>query len=322
MVARVTRMTKRRLGELLRAEGLVTEDQVQAALVEQRKSNLFLGEAMVKLGFVTEEAIASTIAQQFNLPYIASEQYQVDKAVLDVFPESLAWEYQFLPLERIGPVLIIVGSGLMNHDVLSELERISGCKICQFVGTWNDIRRALDEHFKDRKKDDDADLTSLGKMLLEGDSDDDAGVIAPVEESELAQDLAEAVGSNTGLEEALAAVGAQVQGLSDDQLESGVSNLPSDDDDDTPLPPVAVPAPAAQSDEQKPAASARFPNTSGRLSAFAGNAPKLSKSGINKAASPAGGEDGQAADGDGQQPKGGSKKGPPTKGGLLGFLKK
>lgn len=159
-------MTKRRLGELLRAEGLITDDQLRAALEEQRKSNLFLGEALVKLGFVSEEVIAATIVQQFNLPFIAAGQFTIAPDVLNIFPERMYFEYQFLAVDKIGRTLVIVGAGLMNHDVLDELERLSGCKVCQFVSTWKEIKATIDANAKDFKKEQ-SDLSSLGSMLLD-----------------------------------------------------------------------------------------------------------------------------------------------------------
>jgi hypothetical protein len=159
-------MTKRRLGELLQAEGLITEDQVRAGLEEQRKSNLFLGEALVKLGFVSEEAIAHTIVQQFSLPFLSALQYQIAIDVLNIFPERMYYEYQFIAIDKIGKVLLIVGAGLMNHDVLDELERLSGCKVCQYVSTWKDIRSTIEKHAKDLRKEQ-SELSSLGNMLLD-----------------------------------------------------------------------------------------------------------------------------------------------------------
>jgi|GEM_PF-1467294 len=159
-------MTKRRLGELLQAEGLVSEEQVRQGLEDQRKSYLFLGEALVKLGFVSEEIIAQTIVQQFSLPFMSAQQYQITPQVINLFPERMYYEYQFVAADRIGKVLIIIGAGLMNHDVLDELERLSGCKVCQFVSTWKDIRAALDKYAKDIKKEQSS-LTSLGTMLLD-----------------------------------------------------------------------------------------------------------------------------------------------------------
>jgi hypothetical protein len=160
-------MTKRRLGELLQAEGLVTEDQVRAGLEEQRKSSLFLGEALVKLGFVSEEAIAHTIVQQFSLPFMSANQVSISIDVLTIFPERMYYEYQFIAVDKLAKVLIIVGAGLMNHDVLDELERLSGCKVCQFVSTWKDIKSALDKHAKDLRKEQQSELSSLGTMLLD-----------------------------------------------------------------------------------------------------------------------------------------------------------
>jgi len=171
-------MTKRRLGELLRAEGLITDDQLRAALEEQRKSNLFLGEALVKLGFVSEEVIAATIVQQFNLPFIAAGQFTISPDVLNTFPERMYFEYQFLAVDKIGRTLIIVGAGLMNHDVLDELERLSGCKVCQFVSTWKEIKATIDANAKDFQKEQ-SDLSSLGSMLLDAEEAKPAAPVKP-----------------------------------------------------------------------------------------------------------------------------------------------
>jgi hypothetical protein len=151
-MARVTRMTKRRLGELLRAEGLITEEQVSRALEEQRTRNLFFGEALVYLGFITEEKIAETIARQFCLPYLSARQYRIKREVLELFPERLLREYQFVPLDFLGDRLVIICAGLTSRDILDELERLAEKRVCQYIGTWSDIRAALDGLFKGRAK--------------------------------------------------------------------------------------------------------------------------------------------------------------------------
>jgi len=162
-------MTKRRLGELLQAEGLISDEQLRQGLEEQRRSNMFLGEALVKLGYVSEEAIAQTIVQQFSLPFISANQYNIGIDVLNLFPERMYYEYQFVALDKIGKVLVICGAGLMNHDVLDELERLTDCKVCQFVSTWKDIRNVLEKYAKDLRKEQE-NLSNLGAMLLEGNA--------------------------------------------------------------------------------------------------------------------------------------------------------
>lgn len=298
-------MTKRRLGELLRAEGLVTEDQVKLALTEQRKSNLFLGEALVKLGFVTEDAIASTISQQFGLPFLALDQYTIAKNVLDLFPESMLREYQFMPIDKIGNVLIIAGAGLMNHDVLDELERMSSCRVCQYVGTWKDITASIENNYKDRKKDPakDEGLSSLGNMLL---SDEEPVAEAPVEENDLADAVNAVTGSTSSvLEEALAAI------------EGGGKPVPQASGSPSPAISPVSGLPATASSGKLPSTAA-----SGRISAFAGGKPPpQSTSGLKKAV-PAGQPAGQAGQSEKTPAKKPGESAGVPKGGLLGFLKK
>lgn len=166
-----TRPTKRRIEEILWSEGLLTEDQIRETLAEQRRSNLFITEALVTLGFVTEDQIAATISKRCNLPSLRAEQYEIAKDVLDLFPETMLREYQFIPLDRIGNVLIILGATLLDRDVLREIQRLSGGQIYQYVGMWTDIRQAIDRLYR-KEEGEGANLTSLGKLLLsEGESD-------------------------------------------------------------------------------------------------------------------------------------------------------
>ena len=147
-MVRITRMTKKRLGELLSDEGLVNEEQIQEALRAQRKTGELLGEVLVRLEYVSEVDIAQTIVTQFGLPYIAVKQYYVTDDVMAVFPEQLMRKYQFVPLDKIGNIITIAVGGLINFDVLTELETTSKGRIQVFVSTWSEIKSAIDAQFK------------------------------------------------------------------------------------------------------------------------------------------------------------------------------
>ncbi|MHC4915008.1 MAG: GspE/PulE/PilB domain-containing protein [Planctomycetota bacterium] len=150
-MVRITRMTRKRLGELLRDEGLVTDEQIEEALASQRKTGELLGEVLVRLGYVTEYDIAKTIVTQFGLPYISVKQYFRSDEVMTLFPERLMRQYQFIPLDKIGNVIAIAVGGLLNFDVLSELEHTSGAYIQVYVATWSEIKTEIEEHFKSAK---------------------------------------------------------------------------------------------------------------------------------------------------------------------------
>lgn len=292
-MARITRMTKRRLGELLRAEGLITDEQLRAALEEQRKSNLFLGEALVKLAFVSEEVIAATIVQQFNLPFVSAGQFTITPEVLHIFPERMYFEYQFIAVDKIGRTLIIVGAGLMNHDVLDELERLSGCKVCQFVSTWKEIKSTLDSHAKEFQKAQSSELSSLGSMLLDEASPGQKAAATPAPSAKPA-----------GLPSATPAPAAAMPLKPKPPM--------------PPPPPVARPATAAPT--ARPISPLPPPATPAPMSpkpaVLAGVRPPAKASNSSLVAVPAGAKSGEA-------PKAPAPQGPPSTGkGLLGLFKK
>ncbi|HLX64651.1 MAG TPA: hypothetical protein VKX17_25485 [Planctomycetota bacterium] len=166
-MARASRTPKIRLGELLIAAGLVTEDKVRHGLEEQRRNNLFLGEALVNLGYVTEEGIAQAIIQHFNLPFLSATQFNIPPEVFNLFPERMYNEYQFIAVDKIDRVIIIVAAGPMNQDMMEELERVSECKICHYVSTWTDIHAAIQRNSKELGGQAQVELTGLGSMLLD-----------------------------------------------------------------------------------------------------------------------------------------------------------
>jgi len=147
-MVRITRMTKKRLGELLKDEGLLTDAQITEALGEQRKSGELLGEVLVRLEYVTEEDIAKTIVAQFGLPYIDVGQYFVPDEVIGLFSPEMMQKYQFFPLDRIGGVVTIAVGGLLNFDVLAELEGKTGCRIQVYVSTWSSVRQAIEKQLE------------------------------------------------------------------------------------------------------------------------------------------------------------------------------
>lgn len=166
-MARTSRTPKIRLGELLVAAGLVTDDKIRQGLEEQRRNNLFLGESLVQLGFVSEEAIAQAIIQHFNLPFLSASQFTIPPEVFNLFPERMYHEYQFIAVDKIERVIIIIAAGPINQDMMEELERVSECRICHYVSTWRDIVAAIQRNSKDLGGDAQVELTGLGSLLLE-----------------------------------------------------------------------------------------------------------------------------------------------------------
>jgi len=110
------------LGALLLRDGLVREDELQAALEEQRGSGKRLGEVLVERGTVTRTQVARVLAEQHELPFIELAESDVQIEAATLLPEDLARRYTALPvtIEPDDSVLVAVAdpTNVMHSDEL------------------------------------------------------------------------------------------------------------------------------------------------------------------------------------------------------------
>src|SRR5439155_11623356 len=85
--------SKMQLGELLLRSGHLTQDELEAALSEHKAKGLKLGEALLQLGFVSEETLLRCLGQQLNIPFIRVREGTCDPAVVKLVPRPKAEAY-------------------------------------------------------------------------------------------------------------------------------------------------------------------------------------------------------------------------------------
>lgn len=168
-MARMTRATRKRLGEILMDQGVLQAEQLMAALQEQKRTGELLGETLVRLNYATEDDIAGCIVMQFGLPFISVKKYNISDEMTNIFPPRLLTQYQFLPMDRMGGVIVVAAGTLLTPDILSELEQMSQSRIQVYVGRQSEIREILASKFASKEEPEEPEptkLTGLGSMLL------------------------------------------------------------------------------------------------------------------------------------------------------------
>lgn len=91
-------MTTLRIGELLKTKGLLTDAQLNLALVQQSITGDLLGETLMKLGFVSSKEIAQALATQAGMDFIDLHGYVIPDDALRLVPRDIAERMGFLPL--------------------------------------------------------------------------------------------------------------------------------------------------------------------------------------------------------------------------------
>ena len=76
-------MKRIRIGDLLVAQQLITEDQLGEALAEQKITGRKLGRQLVEMGFVEENTLLSLLSEQLNIPFVELKQFRFDPDLME-----------------------------------------------------------------------------------------------------------------------------------------------------------------------------------------------------------------------------------------------
>ncbi len=89
---------RKRIGEILKEWGVVTDKQVRDAVERQGRSGRRLGEVLISMDACTERDVTKALALQFNMEFVDLDIGTIDPQVLEMIPEAMMREYQVLPL--------------------------------------------------------------------------------------------------------------------------------------------------------------------------------------------------------------------------------
>ena len=153
-----------RLGDLLMKEGLITKDQLDKALAEQRSSGTRLGYSLVKLGFVQETEITKMLARQYRMPAVDLARFEVDPKIVKMIPGDIALKHLVLPLKREGRTLTVAMADPTNMGVIDDLKFITRYDIFPVIAGEYTLRQALEKHYEQTDQ-------QLDKLIEEMDAE-------------------------------------------------------------------------------------------------------------------------------------------------------
>jgi type II secretory ATPase GspE/PulE/Tfp pilus assembly ATPase PilB-like protein len=123
MSAQVAPAAKRHIGQILIAQGILTEDQLRIALLEQLKTNQPVGKLLVNLGFVSEATLRDALSEKLGLQSVDLTQIVVDSVALKLVPREFARRHHIFPvaLDRETRKLIIALADTNNIVALDQV---------------------------------------------------------------------------------------------------------------------------------------------------------------------------------------------------------
>ncbi len=136
-----------KLGELLTKAKLISPQQLERALEEQKQAGGRVGEHLVRLGFVTEEDILDCLSQQYGVPSINLRHFDIDESIIRLIPADVARKYQFIPVSKTGATLTVAMSDPTNVFAMDDITFITGYRVEPVVASEEALREAIDKYY-------------------------------------------------------------------------------------------------------------------------------------------------------------------------------
>ncbi len=156
---------------------MITKEQLDKALQEQRSNGQRLGYNLVKMGFVQETEITKMLARQYRMPAVDLARFEVDPKIVKMIPGDVAQKHVVLPLKRDGRTLTVAMADPTNLTVLDDLKFITRYDIFPVIAGEYTLRNAIDKYYEQVDQ-------QLDSLLKDIEAEEGEGELEVVEQKE------------------------------------------------------------------------------------------------------------------------------------------
>jgi type IV pilus assembly protein PilB len=136
-----------RLGDLLLAQGLISQETLNAALISQRESGKMIGAVLVDMGAVNQRTLLQQLAHQKRVPYIEPSLGMIDREIIGLASPDYMEKNLFVPFSRSEDgILTIVVSDLANQGTIAAIDSLFSTEVRLALGPLAEIKQTIDDY--------------------------------------------------------------------------------------------------------------------------------------------------------------------------------
>jgi len=176
---------KKRLGEILVKNGLLTEETLKQVLIDQKKTDLKLGQYLIRNGIVLEKQIIDLLSEQLNIKKYQMNDFPLDLDVVRYIPIEIAQKNQVVPLKIKGNLLMVAMVDPLEIITLDSIEKLNNIEVEPVICSESEINQLINSMYGTQ-----SDLGDIiGSMEVESKVEDETGNKDEVQVASL-QDMA------------------------------------------------------------------------------------------------------------------------------------
>lgn len=141
-------MARKKMGEILIEKDIISQKDLDQALLRQKESHKPLGKILEDMDIVLEEDIAKALSTQFGFPYVKNfSRYRFPQEVLDKLNAETALAHLVFPLKIDKKTLYLAMSNPLDMALQSDLSFKLAMRISPCVATPGEIKSAIKKHY-------------------------------------------------------------------------------------------------------------------------------------------------------------------------------
>ncbi|HWP95940.1 MAG TPA: ATPase, T2SS/T4P/T4SS family [Syntrophomonadaceae bacterium] len=137
---------KRLTGEIMVQMGVISQEQLVAALDEQKRTKEKLGRILVQRGILTEQQLIETLEFMLGIPHVQMSQVEVDPELVKIVPVHLVRIHKVLPVARRKNTLTLAMSDPLNHQAIEDIQMATGLNVIPVLAGENDLDIAIRQY--------------------------------------------------------------------------------------------------------------------------------------------------------------------------------
>ena len=138
---------KKRLGEILVKNGLLTEEKLKQILIDQKKTDLKFGQYVIRQGIVQEKQIIDLLSEQLNIKKYQLNDFPLDLDLVRYIPIEIAQKNQVVPLKIKANLLMVAIVDPLEITILDSIEKLNNMEVEPVICSEAEINQLINSMY-------------------------------------------------------------------------------------------------------------------------------------------------------------------------------
>ncbi|MDC4204598.1 MAG: type IV-A pilus assembly ATPase PilB [Candidatus Manganitrophus sp.] len=140
-------MVSEKLGKLIVNAQLINDEQLQKALLVQKKEGGRLGSILVRLGFMDEAKLLKFLSQQYGVPAADLTKIEIDPTVVKLVPAEVVKKYLVVPIKRMGATLSLAMVDPSDVFAIDDIKFMTGYNVEPIIAAESSVVELINKYY-------------------------------------------------------------------------------------------------------------------------------------------------------------------------------